>query len=435
MKVCIVASGSRGDVQPTVALAAALAARGHETRLVAPKNFGALAEGRGFAFHPMPIDVAAMASDPVHDILVSGRGSPLAFIRWSREWWRAMVYPIACAILEGGESAECVVATGIADTLGGMLAERLGAPCIHAWWAPMFPARDFLFDTAETPLPHLPGWVNRAAVLAFEQAVWIAMRGSYRASHALYGLSPPGWTPPLRKAVARGEPLLLAYSGALLPRSREWPANVEPTGWWFLDAGANWTPPAALERFLADGPPPVYVGFGSMLFADRAVTVAATLGALERVGARAIISAGWGGLTREDLPSTVFALEEAPHDWLFPRMAAIVHHGGAGTTGATLRAGKPSVVTPFIVDQFAWGRLLAGHGLAPAPLPHRTLTTEALAAALTQALSDVDMRAKAAKTGERVRAEDGLAHAVAVIERAGAVAATKRSGRLRTGTR
>src|SRR5271168_3841600 len=100
MKVCIVASGSRGDVQPTVALAAALAARGHETRLVAPKNFGALAEGRGFAFHPMPIDVVAMASDPVHDILISGRGGPLAFIRWSREWWRAMVDPIACAILE-----------------------------------------------------------------------------------------------------------------------------------------------------------------------------------------------------------------------------------------------------------------------------------------------------------------------------------------------
>lgn len=163
--------------------------------------------------------------------------------------------------------------------------------------------------------------------------------------------------------------------------------------------------------------------------------VAATLGAFERVGTRAIISAGWGGLAHEDLPSTVFAIEEAPHDWLFPRMAAIVHHGGAGTTGATLRAGKPSVVTPFIVDQFAWARLLAGHGLAPAPLPHRMLTTDALAAALTQALSDIDMRAKAAKMGERVRAEDGLSRAVEVIEGVGAVVATRRSGRLRTGTR
>jgi sterol 3beta-glucosyltransferase len=203
----------------------------------------------------------------------------------------------------------------------------------------------------------------------------------------------------------------------LLPRSREWPANVETTGWWFLDDGVNWTPPPELDRFLADGPPPVYVGFGSMALFDRDASLDTVLRALEQAGARAVVSAGWGGLARAHRPPSVYALDEAPHDWLFPRMAAIVHHGGAGTTGAALRAGKPSVVTPFITDQHAWARLLFARGLAPAPLPHRLLTADALASAIRTALSDAAMRERAAAIGATVRAENGLARAVAAIER------------------
>ncbi len=221
------------------------------------------------------------------------------------------------------------------------------------------------------------------------------------------------------KSAKRGAPLLLAYSGEFLPRSREWPVNIETTGWWFLDEGAGWTPPPALEAFLAAGPPPVHVGFGSMAFEDSQATLRATLAAIKKVGARAILSAGWGGLTDETMPDTVFAIDEAPHDWLFPRMAAIVHHGGAGTVGAAVRAGKPSVVTPFIVDQFPWARLLEARGVAPAPIPHRTLTAEALGEALTSALHDQAMRRRAEDLGEQVRAENGVGRAVAVIERVG----------------
>jgi sterol 3beta-glucosyltransferase len=219
-------------------------------------------------------------------------------------------------------------------------------------------------------------------------------------------------------AQARGETLLLAYSEALLPRSREWPANVETTGWWFLDDGANWTPPPELERFLVDGPPPIYVGFGSMALFDRDASLDMVLRALAQTGARAVVSAGWGGLARDGLTPSVFALDEAPHDWLFPRMAAIAHHGGAGTTGAALRAGRPSVVTPFITDQHAWARLLFTRGLAPTPLPHRRLKADALAAAIRTALSDGAMRERAVAIGATVRAENGLAQAVAAIERA-----------------
>ena len=130
--------------------------------------------------------------------------------------------------------------------------------------------------------------------------------------------------------MARGETLLLAYSEALLPRSREWPANAIVTGWWFLDDGARWSPPSELERFLAEGPAPIYVGFGSMAFRDRDAATDVVLKAVANVGARAVLGSGWGGLASGNLPPFVFPLEDVPHDWLFPRMAAIVHHGGAG---------------------------------------------------------------------------------------------------------
>ncbi len=416
-RICILASGSRGDVQPAIALAARLAQAGADVKLIAPKDYASLATGRGFAFHPIPVDIASAMTSPEAERFFRG-GGMAAFIRWSVAASRKYYREVAAAVLDGGADVELVVATGLMDTFGGMLAERLRAPCAHAWWSPMIAAADFMFAASERPPPPVPGWASRAIYHAFDQTLWLAQWPTMRKARALFGLPPPLFAPPLRLAIARGEKLLLAYSGELLPRSREWPANVETTGFWFLDDGADWTPPPDLARFLEAGPPPVYVGFGSMAFLDREATLQAVVGALEKTGVRAIVSAGWGGLTPDRLPSCVFALDEAPHDWLFPRMAAIVHHGGAGTTGATLRAGKPSVVTPFIVDQFPWARLLHARGLAPAPLPHRALTKEALAGAIESVLGDGEMRRRAEDMGARVRAEDGLGRAVETVLKA-----------------
>ena len=357
-------------------------------------------------------------AEPETEALFSAGGNPIAFLRWLRQAGRKAVKAVAPAAREGARGVDLIVGTGLMNASGAMLADHLRVPRVHAFWGPMLAARDFLFASAKTAPPRLPGWANRAIFLAFEQAMWLATRDVLRPACEIYGLPPPRTSPALRRAVARGETLLLAYSSALLPRSREWPENVEVTGWWFLDDGSAWTPPSELERFLGDGPAPIYVGFGSMALRDRDAFLDTILRALVEVNVRAVVSAGWGGLTHGDLPRFVFPLDEAPHDWLFPRMAAIVHHGGAGTTGAALRAGKPSVVTPFIVDQFAWARQLAACGLAPAPLPHRAFTAEALAAAIRTALGDGAMRERAAAIGVTVRAENGLARAVAAIERA-----------------
>ena len=166
MKICVLALGSRGDVQPAVALSARLAERGHEVRLVAPLNFAKLAAGRSFDFVALPLDMTDELQSEF-DILFSSRLQPLALIRWSINFW-ARHWSRSPYVLKAGEGAELVVGTGSMDMLGGMLAERLGVPCVYAWWLPMLAARDFLFNTTENPLPRLPGRLNRGGVQTYQ---------------------------------------------------------------------------------------------------------------------------------------------------------------------------------------------------------------------------------------------------------------------------
>ena len=138
--------------------------------------------------------------------------------------------------------------------------------------------------------------------------------------------------------------------------------------------------------------------------------------ALELSGQRGILAAGWGGLGNANLPDEIFALDSVPHAWLFPRMAAVVHHGGAGTTGAGFRAGVPSVLVPHMGDQPFWAKRVTELGVGPQPMPRRKLTSERLAAAITTATTDQNMQARAAALGERIRAEDGVARTIEIIE-------------------
>ena len=141
------------------------------------------------------------------------------------------------------------------------------------------------------------------------------------------------------------------------------------------------------------------------------------LAALAQTGQRGLLLSGWGGLAPADLPANVFQIESAPFAWLFPRMKALVHHGGVGTTADALRAGVPSVIVPFTADQPYWGRRIQQLGVGPAPIDHRKLTVERLAAAIRAAATDEAMRQRAADLGARLRAEDGVARAVEIVER------------------
>jgi sterol 3beta-glucosyltransferase len=214
-----------------------------------------------------------------------------------------------------------------------------------------------------------------------------------------------------------GQPFLMAYSEAFLPRPKDWPAHVEVTGFWFRDTPSSWQPPEDLVRFIAAGPPPIYAGFGSMVMKDPQATVSAVLEAVARNNARAVIASGWSGYKPEKLPDTIYAVDSIPHDWLLPQMAASIHHGGAGTTGASLRAGIPQIVVPFVGDQPFWGRQVEKRGIGPQRISHAGLTASRLSEAIATALNDPAMRKRAAEMGERVRAENGLKRAADIIER------------------
>jgi UDP:flavonoid glycosyltransferase YjiC (YdhE family) len=188
------------------------------------------------------------------------------------------------------------------------------------------------------------------------------------------------------------------------------------TGYWFPDADTEWRPAPELEAFLEGGDPPVYIGFGSMGGRHPEQLARIVLEALAKSGQRGLLLTGWGGMRAIPVPESVFLVDSAPHDRVFPQMAAVVHHGGAGTTAEGLRAGIPSVILPFVVDQPFWGRRVRALGVGPEPIPIKKLTADRLAHAIYTAVTQPQMRRRSAGLGEMIRAEEGAGNAVRIIK-------------------
>jgi sterol 3beta-glucosyltransferase len=213
-------------------------------------------------------------------------------------------------------------------------------------------------------------------------------------------------------------PIAYGYSPVVLPKPVDWGDWIHVTGYWFLDAPARWQPPVPLVDFLQSGPPPIYIGLGSMSEREPEETTKMLLHALSLTGQRAVLASGWSGLGNQMLPDNVFRIEAIPHDWLFPQMAAVVHHGGCGTTAAGLRAGVPTVTIPFFADQPFWAQRAFELGMGPRPIPRTRLTAEKLAVAIQAAVADKPMRTSSESIGKQIRAENGVSNAVEVFERA-----------------
>jgi sterol 3beta-glucosyltransferase len=212
-------------------------------------------------------------------------------------------------------------------------------------------------------------------------------------------------------------PKLYFFSWRVIPMPLDWDISATVTGYWFLDQPKDWQPPATLAAFLESGPPPTYVGFGSMPSPDPERMTAMVLDAIRQTGQQAIVGTGGGGMTAPSPSNTIFPIEAVPHDWLFPRVAAVVHHGGAGSTAAGLRVGKPSLICPFFGDQPFWGKRIAALGIGPTPIPQKRLSVETLTQALQQVATDEAMRQRAETLGAQLRTEEGVKRAVSVIGR------------------
>ncbi|KAG6165136.1 hypothetical protein E4U34_008399 [Claviceps purpurea] len=206
-----------------------------------------------------------------------------------------------------------------------------------------------------------------------------------------------------------GIPLHMMFtSPALIPKPNDWGVHIDVSGFCFLDLASSYIPDPDLAEFLETGPPPVYIGFGSIVVEDPNSMTQMIFEAIRLAGIRALVSKGWGGLGAEDCgnPESVFMLGNVPHDWLFERVSAVVHHGGAGTTATGIKAGKPTLVVPFFGDQPFWGAMIAKANAGPEPIPYKDLTAEKLAEAIKICL-EPNTLARAAELGTKIRKEAG----------------------------
>ena len=414
LRVLILTLGSRGDVQPYAALAGALKARGHDVAIATSRGFEALIEAGGARAVPLSVDFQAlMQAADINQALRSLRGKIKAF-RAAKDLMRQQLDDMWA--IAGDEQPDLMVYHPKAF-VAPYLARALGAVAVPSFLQPAFtPTGAFLNPLL--PAGSLGRVVNRRANAGFLRLMrlgyGIVLRGWYSRQSDLQAA---GRLDVLAGYHAQGAPVprLHAYSRHLLPPIEDWPETERITGYWFSPPAADWSPPEGLARFLADGAPPVYVGFGSMPSEDADHLARIVIQALDRVDRRGILATGWGGLRVDARSDRVHVLDAAPHDWLFPRCAAIVHHGGAGTTHEALRWGRSSVVCPVFGDQPFWGRRVAVLGAGPAPVPQKRLTPTKLADALAVALMP-EVGARAAAVGEMIGAESGVDRAAREIE-------------------
>ncbi|GAA5019242.1 glycosyltransferase [Terrabacter aeriphilus] len=421
MRILLLGMGSRGDVQPLVALGQRLRRRGYAVSLAAPADLGHVVVGGGVDFEPLSFDLER----PLREGLgrESLRGSARTQVREARlmrEVMAGTAEQLAGDVTRLVDTADAVVSGALTFDLVDALLDpgrRGGTPTkphLYAVFAPVWPSAHGP-SVALALRPRTDTWANRA---------WSTLAGRV----ALDLFRPAGDLVRTRRGLPRQRfrhytsaaertPTLLAASPHVVPPADDWPAALRQTGYWVRDDDTAGTVPPDLEAFLDRGDPPVYVGFGSMPTPDPdgvSRIVADVLGRRGARGARGVVSAGLAGLTvpaRADL----LAVGPVPHGVLFPRCSVVVHHGGAGTTAAAVRAGVPQVVVPHAADQPYWGRRMADLGVAAAPIARKDLTAARLERALEVALSP-GARAAAYALGERVRAEDGAGDAARLVD-------------------
>src|SRR5262245_52996782 len=412
MHIVIGTVGTRGDVQPCVALGKGLRTAGFRVTVATHPDYQAFVTSHGLGFRPVGGSFRQIMESDLGRAWLESGDNLLRYARLGRELFLPVQRRWLDDALTVADDADAVVYYPMAAAFLHA-AERRGVPAVAVAFVPWIPS-----GQSDSPLlPRLrlvPSWCRRRLGDLAHVLMWqpfMPLHHEYREKLGLprvRHLSLSGY------AFARGVPHVHLFSEAVQPRPADWPAWATVAGFCFLDAPRAWSPPAELVRFLDAGPPPVYVGFGSMTGSDPESLAWLAVEAARKAGQRAVLVRGWGGLGGAHPGEDVFLIDDVPHDWLFPRMAALVHHGGVGTLAAGLRAGRPTVVTSFFGDQPYWGRRVEALGVGKA-IPRWKLTADRLAEAIRAAAGDPKIRRAAAAMGERLRSEDGLARAVAQV--------------------
>ncbi|WP_156727114.1 glycosyltransferase [Streptomyces apocyni] len=413
MRVLVVTAGSAGDVMPYTGLGVRLCEAGHEVVMATHAGFEDAVLARGLGFRPLPVDPRAeLASAGGQRLARAGTGPvALAHLTWMA---RAFAQELGRGVLAAVEQGADVVLLSLSVARPGhLVAEALRVPSMGVYLQPWTPTGEFspaLFGGARS----LGRWGNRAAARALLPATDFMYASSLRELRTRLGLPRRADCGSLRRETG-GWPVQYAYSPTVLPRPADWRPEARVAGYLWPARPADWCPDPRLTDFLAAGPPPVFIGFGSLV-ADPERLSRIAVRALRAAGVRGVVQAGWSGL-RVCGDDDVLTVGEVPHDWLFPRMSAVVHAAGAGTTAAGLRAGVPAVPVPAQLDQPFWAARLTALGVSPAPIPLRHLTADRLATAIRQAVENPLHRTRARAVAERIAAEDGAGQVTEAVQR------------------
>lgn len=398
MKTVIPTIGSRGDVQPYIALALGLQQAGHTVTLATHPCMRELVEAYGVAFAPIGPDI-----DIAHETAKIRGRSP----HWMIGFMRVMKFSFA--MLEQAHADLLALCRGVdliivSHTAAGSIeADQLGLPTVSVTLMPQaIPVND----------PR-DAFLKRVAMKAAGAGIGLMMTRPLDRIRKRVGVAPMGST-----GITSPWLNLIPLSTHISPPNPLWEARHRVTGYWFAPAPQAWVPPTDLEAFLDAGDPPLVISLGAMALsgADALEAAQITLEAVQQAGMRAIVQ-GWDVAMRQlDIPETVFHAGSVPHDWLLQRASGLVHHGGFGTTAAGFRAGIPALVIPHIIDQFIWGQKVADLGVGPKPIPRAKLNVATMAEALRE-MESPDMRRRASALGAAIRDEpDGVAEAVRLIE-------------------
>ncbi|MGV8981511.1 glycosyltransferase [Clostridium sp.] len=408
--ITILCAGSRGDFQPYLALAMELKKLGKDVRITGMREFESFIRSYGIDFYPIQADFKSLNVDENMLKQAQSADNPLKMLLTFNKMkkYGALIANEYYASCEGSELI--IYHPGV--TLGYFAAEKLGVPSILDSPFPMHKTKEQTSVIQYGRKKSKP-FTNQISYFMLQSMLWLASKDSVTGFwKKKFGGKPKGFGSPYERHTNKQNPAVISCSNFVFNRPSDWNENIHQSGYWFVEEKTDYVPSKELSDFLSSGEKPVYIGFGSVFHEDQKDAMSKLIvDALTKIGKCGIIC-GMGEI--ENLPSNVIALGSIPHSWLFERVSAVCHHGGAGTTAAGFKAGVPSIIVPFANDQFAWAHRAYDLGVGSKPIPAKTLTSDNLAAAIDFALQD-NIKIKAKTLAKDIATENGALDCAKVI--------------------
>ena len=404
MKFILATLGSRGDVQPLLPLAKEMLAKNHQVLFCAPPDFEELIKPYCTAYHPLGDSMKKITED--HPELFGRKKVSLKKINELNTIQTRQQFEL---LFELGKNSDGIISGG--PTYGtASVAEGLGVPFFYLAYTTNYLPSRFHPPAMNVPKQDLPGFINRLIWWTAKVYFNRARKEPLNALRKQYGI------PPVKDYLKYllNLNMLVATDPEIAPVPSDYPYPFRQIGALTLPSQEKLEP--SLENFIQAGPPPVYIGFGSMPLSDPSKSSRMFIDTARKLNIRLVLDKGWANLGNVDFPDFVHVIEGAPHDQLFPRMAAVLHHGGGGTLAVAARAGVPQIITPIAYDQFYWGKRVFASGIGPQPCPIYKLNSEYLEKALEEALFSHNIQENALRIKEVLSRKNVPADTLTIIE-------------------